>query len=295
MQNFRRGIALPIAGAAMLVGIALWLVYVVTGPGSGGPAGLYRHGASIAFAFVDGEDGTVRVANPGQRPQPTASAAKVITALAVLGKAPLVPGEEGPVLTMTEADSQLYWDYATHGGSVVAVGQGQELTQYEILEAMLLPSANNLADTLAIWAFGSIDGYRSAATQLVRSLGMKATTIGEDASGFSPTTTSTAEDLTRLATAAMREPVIAEIVARPEAVIPGVGPVRNTNWLLGQQGVVGLKTGTTDAAGGVFLFAATVGTPGRLVVGAVQGEGRSADDAIDRASALIAEIAATES
>jgi len=159
----------------------------------------------------------------------------------------------------------------------------------------LLPSANNLADTLAVWAFGSLDEYRTAATALVRSLGMTSTTVGTDASGFSPSTTSTARDLTLLAAAAARHPVVAEIVARDHAVLSGVGTVYNTNSLLGRPGVVGLKTGTTAEAGGVFLFAAKVGAAGRLVVGAVQGEGRSADDAIDRASRLLDEITTDES
>ncbi|MGF7121829.1 D-alanyl-D-alanine carboxypeptidase family protein [Rhodococcus sp. BE178] len=295
MHNLRRGLVLPIAIVILLVVAALWFVDLMAAPGSGGPVSLYRHGASTAYVLADDENGQVRVANPKQRPQPTASTAKIITALTVLGKEPLAPGQDGPVLTMTEADAELYRSYAAREGSVVVVGQGQELTQREILEGMLLPSANNLADTLATWAFGSLADYRTAATDLVRSLGMTATTVGSDASGFSPSTTSTAHDLTLLAAAAMRHPVIAEIVARPDAVISGVGVVRNTNWLLGRQGVVGLKTGTTDEAGGVFLFAATVGAPGRLVVGAVQGEGRSADDAIDRASTLLTEIAATGS
>ncbi len=52
---------------------------------------------------------------------------------------------------MTEADADLYRDYADRGGSAVAVGAGQQLSECEMLVGMLLPSANNLADTLAVW------------------------------------------------------------------------------------------------------------------------------------------------
>lgn len=291
MHILRRGIALPIAVVILLVGAALWFVDVMSRPGSGGPVGLARPGASTAYTFVDDAVAEMRVGGARQsRPRPTASTAKVITALAVLERKPLAPGEDGPTLTMTEADADLYRDYADRGGSAVAVGAGQQLSEYEMLVGMLLPSANNLADTLAVWAFGSLAEYRTAATQLVRSLGMTSTTVGTDASGFSSSTTSTVQDLTLLAAAAVRDPVIAEIVARDHATLSGVGVVFNTNSLLGRPGVVGLKTGTTDEAGGVFLFAARVGAAGRLVVGAVQGEGRSAHDAVTRASRLLDEI-----
>ncbi|RVW07404.1 D-alanyl-D-alanine carboxypeptidase [Prescottella agglutinans] len=296
MHIIRRGVAFPIAVVILLVGVTLWFVDVMARPGSSGPVGLSRHGATTAYTFVDDPNGEIRVGGAReQRPRPTASTAKLITALTVLERRPLAPGEDGPVLTMTGADTDLYSSYAGRGGSAVAVGDGQELSEYEMLVGMLLPSANNLADSLAVWAFGSLSEYRTAANELVRALGMTSTTVGTDASGFSPTTTSTARDLTLLAAAAVRNPVIAEIVAQEEAVLSGVGVVRNTNRLLGRQGVVGLKTGTTGEAGGVFLFAARVGVPGRLVVGAVQGEGRSADDAIDRASRLLDEIGGTES
>ncbi|WFR73114.1 D-alanyl-D-alanine carboxypeptidase [Prescottella defluvii] len=296
MHIIRRGVALPIAAVILLVGATLWFVDAMARPGSGGPVSLYRHGAATAYTFVDDVGGEIRVGGAGrQSPRPTASTAKLITALTVLERMPLARGEDGPMLTMTGADADLYSSYAAKGGSAVAVWAGQELSEYEMLVGMLLPSANNLADTLAVWAFGSLAEYRTAANEFVRSLGMSSTTVGTDASGFSPTTTSTARDLTLLAAAAVRNPVIAEIVAREEAVLSGVGVVRNTNWLLGRRGVVGLKTGTTDEAGGVFLFAANVGVPGSLVVGAVQGEGRSADDAIDRASRLLDEIAAAGS
>ena len=54
----------------------------------------------------------------------------------------------------------------------------------------------------------------------------------------------------------MRLPVFASIVATPSVALPVAGTVHNTNALLGHNGFVGVKTGSTDAAGGCFAFRA---------------------------------------
>ncbi|GAA5229190.1 D-alanyl-D-alanine carboxypeptidase family protein [Arthrobacter cryoconiti] len=239
------------------------------------------------------EDIAVEVSPEGRKSRPTASTAKVITALTVLTKFPLKAGEEGPELTVSAEDVQRYYDYAGRGGTYLLVYEGMLLTEREMLVAMMLPSANNIADSMAVWAFGSITSYATAASDYVKSLGMVSTHIGPDASGYDPATTSTAGDLALLARAAMKNPVIAEIAGQATTVIPGYGPVANTNSLLGQQGIVGLKTGTSPEAGGVFMFAANVSIKGRLtlVVGAVMGAGTTSADAIREASSLIQSIA----
>jgi serine-type D-Ala-D-Ala carboxypeptidase (penicillin-binding protein 5/6) len=58
----------------------------------------------------------------------------------------------------------------------------------------------------------------------------------------------------RIVDRAMREPVFASIVATPSATLPVAGTVHNTNTLLGYDGFVGVKTGSTAAAGGCFAF-----------------------------------------
>ena len=64
---------------------------------------------------------------------------------------------------------------------------GTSLTQREMLEALLLPSANNVADALAIWAYGSLAGYKSAAQEYLKQHGLTQTTVGSDASGWRQT------------------------------------------------------------------------------------------------------------
>lgn len=206
-------------------------------------------------------------------PQPTASVAKLITALSVLKKYPLAIGQNGPIITLTAADVALYNQYVAEDGSVVPVAAGEQITEYQALQAMLLPSANNMADSLAIWAYGSLPDYVSAANQLVQTLGLTDTVVAGDASGFLPGTVSTPADLVKLGEAALANPVIASIASQPQANLPLAGTVYNVNSLLGQDGIDGIKTGNNDQDGGVFVFSAplTIGSQTIEVIGAVMG------------------------
>lgn len=189
----------------------------------------------------------------------TASIAKVITALCVLEKKPLSRGERGPVLTMTSEDVARYQAELARDGTTLAVSAGDQLTEYEMLEAILLPSANNIADSAAIWAFGSLDAYRSYAQSYVQEHGMNATVIGPDASGYDPSTTSTPSDLVKLAKLALKNTVIMEIAGKPTATIEGSVQLTNHNSLVGENGITGLKTGRNDDNSGGLLFTATIG------------------------------------
>jgi len=88
-----------------------------------------------------------------------------------------------------------------------------------------------------------------------------------DPSGLDPATVSTAADQVQVARVALRSPVLMEIVGERAAVLPVAGVVRNYNTLLGgSTGVIGLKTGSTRAAGGCLVFAARTLVAGRQVV-----------------------------
>lgn len=198
----------------------------------------------------------VLLSSPNQTPRPTASVIKVMTALAVLRKKPLTTGQQGPEISLTQTDVTIYEDYVSRDGSVVAVRDGEKITEYQALQALMLPSANNIADSLVNWAFGDMESYTKYATIVATSLGMTQTTI-TDASGFSSETVSTPHDLILLGKAALAEPVLAEIVSQSTAQIPVQGQIRNVNSLLGEDGINGIKTGNTDEAGGCFLVSAT--------------------------------------
>jgi D-alanyl-D-alanine carboxypeptidase (penicillin-binding protein 5/6) len=202
---------------------------------------------------------------------PTASIAKIITALTVLKVKPLTSGQQGPNLTITAQDVAIYNNYVAQDGSVVPVTEGETMTEYQALQAMLLPSANNIADALAIWAYGSLTNYQTAATQEVALLGLQHTTIGTDASGLAPSTTSTPSDLVLAGANVMTNPVLSQIVNEPSAELPVAGTVYNVNGLLGDDGINGVKTGNSDQAGGNFLFSAPYSLGGHSVtiIGAI--------------------------
>ena len=202
---------------------------------------------------------------------PIASIAKVITALVVLERHPVAAGEGGPEIAYTGADVDIYWDMVAQNGSVAPVAAGSTLTLRESLEAMLLPSGNNYAISIANWAFGSEGALVERANAWLAEHGLAATHV-VDASGLSLDNVSTAADLVRLGELALTDPVLAEIVATPAVDIPELGQLKNSNKLLGAHGVDGIKTGTTDDAANL-LFSADmpVGSSSVTIVGVLLG------------------------
>lgn len=217
-----------------------------------------------------GFDGLL-AAGSADRSMPTASITKVITALVILDAHPIPAGEGGPEIAYTEADIDIYWDMVAQNGSVAPVAAGSSLTLRESLEAMLLPSGNNYAISLANWAFGSGDEFLVAARAWLDEHGLANTRIA-DSSGLSLDNVSTPTDLVALGELALAEPALAEIVATKSVDIPELGTIENSNKLLGTHGVDGIKTGTTDDAANL-LFSAdfAVGSSTVTVVGVLLG------------------------
>ena len=204
---------------------------------------------------------------------PIASVAKLMTAYVVLLDHPLPVGGSGPEITVQSAEAAAYPSQAGAGDSLVPVAAGETLTERQALEALLLPSADNMAWILARWDAGGQAAFVARMNDTARRLGMTATSY-TDPSGLDASTTSTAADQVRLGMAAMRVPALAAITAMPTALVPVAGVVRNYNTLLGQDGIVGLKTGSTAAAGGCLLVAAWQEVNGHntLIVAATFGQ-----------------------
>jgi D-alanyl-D-alanine carboxypeptidase (penicillin-binding protein 5/6) len=205
-------------------------------------------------AFVQAGQSRIQ-AGPNQHAAAIASLAKVMTAYVVLRDHPLRLGEDGPTITLTDADVADTDRRRGQQESVVSITAGEQLTERQALQALLLPSANNIAAVLARWDAGSADRFVARMNAAARSLGMTNTRY-TDPSGYDDATVSTAADQVRLVDRAMRLPVFASIVATPSATLPVAGTVHNTNTLLGHNGFVGVKTGSTAAAGGCFAFRA---------------------------------------
>jgi len=212
-------------------------------------------------------------AGPNQHAAAIASVAKVMTAYLVVRDHPLRPGQDGPTITLTDADVADTDRRRRQDESVVSIAGGEQLTELQALQALLVPSGNNIAAVLARWDAGSTDRFVARMNATARSLGMTHTRY-TDPSGYDDATVSTAADQVRLVDRAIRLPVFASIVATPSATLPVAGTVHNSNTLLGHNGFVGVKTGSTAAAGGCFAFRAIRWIDGKrtTITGVVLGQ-----------------------
>ena len=182
-------------------------------------------------------------------------------------------GQDGPTITLSDADVGDTDRRRRQEESVVPIAAGEQLTERQALQALLLPSANNIAVVLARWDGGSADRFVARMNATARSLGMTRTRY-TDPSGDDAATVSTAADQVRIVDRAMRLPAFASIVATPSATLPVAGTVHNTDALLGHDGFVGVKTGSDDAAGGCFAFRAIRWIDGKrtAITGVVLGQ-----------------------
>jgi D-alanyl-D-alanine carboxypeptidase (penicillin-binding protein 5/6) len=227
-------------------------------------------GQGEAAIAVQGINGTLSSADA---PESIASITKIVTALLVLDRLPLAPGEQGPSYAFTQADSDDYWQYRFRGESSLDVPVDGTLTELQMLQGMLIASANNYAQRLASDLWPSNSDFAAAATRYLADRGISGITI-VNPTGIEAGNTATPEALIALAQKALQNPVIADIVQTRELSLPGAGSFRNGNPLLADPGVVGIKTGTLDAwnllsakdlrVGGVTVrtYAAVLGQPG---------------------------------
>ncbi|WP_396644212.1 D-alanyl-D-alanine carboxypeptidase family protein [Microbacterium sp.] len=243
------------------------LVVQPTAAPAAAPAWPAQGEAAVAVQGMPG------VLSSADAPESIASITKVVTALLVLERLPLAPGEQGPTYAFTQADSDDYWQYRARGESSLDVPVDGTLTELQMLQGMLIASANNYAQRLASDLWSSDADFAAAAEGYLADRGIQGITI-VNPTGIEEGNTATPAALIALAQKALQNPVIAEIVRTPELTLPGAGSFRNGNPLLADPGVVGIKTGTLDAwnllsakdltVGGttVRVYAAVLGQPG---------------------------------
>jgi D-alanyl-D-alanine carboxypeptidase (penicillin-binding protein 5/6) len=208
----------------------------------------------------------------GTTPVPIASLTKVMTAYLTLRKYPLAGQANGFELTVTRADVAAEHSDAGEDQSVVPVQAGERLSERQLLEALLIPSGDNIARMLAAYVAGSDARFLVEMNRAARRLGMTHTTY-TDPSGYEPSTVSVASDQLRIFKRAMASPVFRTIVAEPSATLPVAGTVQNYDPLIAD-GYAG-KTGSDSEAEGCLAFFKYVTVAGRrlTVVGVVLGQG----------------------
>ena len=222
-------------------------------------------------AAVGTKDYGILATHGDTEPQPTASTAKLITMLAIMTKKPFTDGK-GETITFTDNDVAIYNDYVAGNGTITPIAADVQWTQYQAFQSIQINSANNISDSLAIWAFGSLEEYRSYAQAMVDDLGMKHTTIGTDASGYSPTTTSTAHDMALLMMHILDNPILRDITHQSETTLPWTGTIRGHSRIEHNDFISG-KTGYIPEAGGTYVLGAQQAIDGKVhdIVVAVLG------------------------
>ncbi len=215
----------------------------------------------------------ILVSGGGDARVPIASISKLITAMVVLDHRPLGTSGTGPTITFDKTAHALYDKYYVLNATIAAMPTGSSMTEHDALETMLVVSACNYAEAVSTWAFGSQAAFLSATKAWLASHGMPNTRMVEP-TGLDERNVSTPSDLITLGKLAMADPAVAGMVGTATLTVPGLEGLRNTNDLLGSDGITGIKTGTLDSAGSDLLFSAVVqvGAPQPLtVIGVVLG------------------------
>jgi len=208
-----------------------------------------------------------------ETPVPVASMTKLMTALIVLTDHPLSLTSNGPKVTMTAADAADYDGDVAGNDASLPVKAGEVLTERQLLNGLLVRSADNFADVLATWDAGSVPAFVAKMNAGATLLGMDQSHFA-DPSGVSPDSVSTAADLLKAASTAMADPAFAALVDQTSTSLPMAPDQASFTPLIGQEGVVGVKSGWTTAAGGGDVMALKVPVDGRteIVLAAVTSQ-----------------------
>jgi serine-type D-Ala-D-Ala carboxypeptidase (penicillin-binding protein 5/6) len=216
-----------------------------------------------AAIVVDARDGTVMFAKRPDAERAIASTTKLMTALLTLEGAKPNQVFTAPAYSAAPAESR------------INLREGERMTVEDLLEALLLESANDAAVALAENISGSREAFVDEMNDRAEELGLDHTSYANPIGLDEPGNYSSARDLATLANVLLRNRRFARIVDMPRATLEsGSHPrvVANRNDLVGAYPWVdGVKTGYTLNAGNVLVGAAETGRRAR-VVSVVLGE-----------------------
>jgi serine-type D-Ala-D-Ala carboxypeptidase (penicillin-binding protein 5/6) len=219
--------------------------------------------SAAAAIVVDGRNGEVMFAKRPDQRRPIASATKLMTALLALERAR--PRE---VFTAPDYD-------ALPAESRINLSAGERMTVIDLLEALLLESANDAAATIAENLSGSREAFVAEMNARADELGLENTSYANPIGLDDPANYSSARDLAALTRLLLERPRFARLVDMPVAELESGavhrvidnrnGLVASTPW------VTGVKTGHTGGAGYVLVGSAR-GRGGAQVISVVLGE-----------------------
>jgi D-alanyl-D-alanine carboxypeptidase (penicillin-binding protein 5/6) len=208
-----------------------------------------------------------------ETPVPVASLTKIMTAYLVLRDHPLSDTAQGPGFSMSMNDEDEAAADETAGATSVPVQAGEVLTERQLLNGLLVHSANNFADVLANWDAGNVGAFVARMNAMAVTLGMHNTHYA-DPDGLSSQSVSSAADQLQVAMKAMSMPTFAAMVSQTSITLPIAGIIPNYVSSIGSDGIIGVKSGFTQAAMGCLVMAADRMVGGRkvLVMAAVTGQ-----------------------
>ncbi len=214
-------------------------------------------------AFVMGKNGTVYYARSADEQVKIASITKVMTAILAVENC-----EMDEKITVSNAAAAV-------GNSTAGLLEGDELTVEQALRGLMIPSGNDAAIALAEHVGKKIDPktkdavatFVKAMNERAKKLGCTGTLFenphGLDFDEWAGDMHSTAHDVVLMMQEAMKDDTIREVMASKDPWIEVTGAdgsdhshsMDTHNVLLGQDGNIGGKTGTTDDAGYCFASA----------------------------------------
>jgi D-alanyl-D-alanine carboxypeptidase (penicillin-binding protein 5/6) len=146
-------------------------------------------------------------------------------------------------------------------GSHTGFYQGEKFTFLDLLYAMMLPSSNEAAYAIAENYPAGKDEFIQKMNEKAQQFHLSETHYGDPAGLDDDQNFTTVVDLARLASVAVQNPTLAKIISTRQHTIADQNgkqfPLQNLNQLLGIQGINGVKTGTTEAAGEVLVTSTT--------------------------------------
>ena len=193
--------------------------------------------------LIDGNTGRILSGKNIHKRSLIASTTKIMTAVIVLENMDL------------NRAIQISKDAVGVEGSSMYLQEGEELLVSDLLYGLMLRSGNDAAVALAIGCCGSVSDFVLKMNEKARSLSLNNTHF-ENPNGLDGESHySTAYDLGILTAYALKVPGFREIVSQKE-IQAGNRSFRNHNRLLWMdQGIIGVKTGYTKAAGRILVSA----------------------------------------
>jgi D-alanyl-D-alanine carboxypeptidase (penicillin-binding protein 5/6) len=238
-----------VTGIRRTLALAALMAVLVPASAAAQPAPPPHVPGAQAAIVVDAVDGTVMFAKRPDAERSIASTTKLMTALLALEQAAPDQVFTAPAYSAAPAESR------------INLREGERMTVEDLLEALLLESANDAAHTLAVRSSGSVTAFVEAMNREARAMGLTHTHFANPIGLDDPENRSSALDLAVLARRILQNDFLAATVDMPRARLTTGARTRiiaNRNRLIAREPfMTGVKTGHTQGAGYVLVGSAT--------------------------------------